>query len=47
MKANREQRRHSKKAQLERERERAARKEAADERIAANPKLVRHKFRKV
>lgn len=47
MKANREQRRHSKKAQLERERERAERKEAADERIAANPKLVRHKFRKV
>ena len=44
---NREARRHSKKAQMERASERAERRAAADEKIAANPKLVRHKFRKV
>ena len=32
---------------MERASERAERRAAADEKIAANPKLVRHKFRKV
>ena len=44
---NREARRHSKKAVVERANAKEERRAAADARSAANPRLVRHKFRKV
>ncbi|MBR1829080.1 MAG: hypothetical protein IJ781_06160 [Atopobiaceae bacterium] len=44
---NRDARRRSDKAKAERAREKEERRATADARIAANPRLVRHKFRKV